>query len=68
MINTGRYIVFHGLKEHGGGAGRVRWLGFVVERLVSHREGFEMLQMIAGQKKDIMRFDDSLDRFILKSE
>lgn len=28
----------------------------------------EVLQVIAGQQKEIERFDDSLDNFMLKSE
>lgn len=71
-IRPGTYVFFQRLKEHGGGY----WLGqaydgcfgFVIERPVSLRYGMQMLQTIAGQEKDIMKFDDSLDNFILKSE
>lgn len=35
---------------------------------VSLRSGMGMLQTIAGQQKDIERFDDSLDNYMLKSE
>lgn len=71
-IDPGKYVFFQRLKEHGGGywLGQAYddWFGFVIERPVSIREGMELLQTIAGKKKEIMRFDDGLDRFMLKSE
>lgn len=70
-IPPGRYVFFQRRKEHGGGfwLGQVYddWFSFVVEEPVSLRYGIEMLQTIAGQKKGIERFDDSLDNFMLKS-
>jgi len=72
LIEPGKYVFFQRLKEHGGGywLGQVydNWFCFVIEEPVSLRYGMEMLQTIAGQQKDIERFDDSLDNFMLKSE
>ncbi|MBF7957681.1 hypothetical protein [Rahnella victoriana] len=63
---------FQRLKEHGGGFWQGQayddWFGFVIEEPVSLRYGMGMLQTIAGQQKDIERFDDSLDNVMLKSE
>lgn len=71
-IEPGTYVFFQRLKEHGGGywLGQVYedWFGFIIEQPVSLMQGMEILQQIAGQRKDIMKFDDSLDNFILKSE
>jgi hypothetical protein len=71
-IEPGTYVFFQRLKEHGGGywLGQVYdgWFGFVIEDPVSLRYGMEVLQAIAGQQKEIERFDDSLDNFMLKSE
>lgn len=70
-IHPGSYVFFQRRKEHGGGywLGQVYddWFGFVIEEPVSLRYGMEMLQTIAGQQKEIERFDDSLDNFMLKS-
>lgn len=69
-IKPGTYVFFQRLKEHGGGywLGQVYegWFGFVNEKPVSLMQGMEILQTIAGQRKDIMKFDDSLDNFMLK--
>ena len=69
-IEPGTYVFFQRLKEHGGGywLGQVYdgWFGFVVEQPVSLMQGMGILQQIAGQRKDIMKFDDSLDNFMLK--
>lgn len=69
-IRPGMYVFFQRLKEHGGGywLGQAydNWFGFVVERPVSLREGMTLLVMIGDQKNDIMKFDDSLDNFMLR--
>lgn len=69
-IEPGIYVFFQRLKEHGGGywLGQVYedWFGFIIEQPVSLMQGMEILQQIAGQRKDIMKFDDSLDNFMLK--
>lgn len=69
-IETGKYVFFQRLKEHGGGywLGQVYddWFFFVIEQPVSLMQGMEILQTLAGQKKDIMKFDDSLDNFMLR--
>lgn len=71
-IKPGIYVFFQRERELGGGFwfGQAfdDWFGFVIEEPVSLRYGMEMLQTIAGQQKDIMKFDDSLDNFMLKSE
>lgn len=69
-IEPGKYVFFQRLKEHGGGywLGQVYddWFCFVIEQPVSLMQGMESLQTMAGQKKDIMKFDDSLDNFMLR--
>lgn len=69
-IDPGKYVFFQRLKEHGGGywLGQVYddWFCFVIEQPVSLMQGMEILQTMAGQKKDIMKFDDSLDNFMLR--
>lgn len=51
-IESGKYVFFQRLKEHGGsywlGLVYDEWLCFVVEEPVSLRYGMEMLQTIAG--------------------
>ncbi|AVF34301.1 hypothetical protein [Rahnella sikkimica] len=71
-IAPGTYVFFQRQKEHGGGywLGQVYddWFGFVMERPVSLREGIHLLLTIKSQEKDIMKFDDSMDTFMLKGE
>lgn len=71
-IPPGRHVFFQRRKEYGGGywLGQVYddWFGFTIDEPVSMRRGMECLLTIKSQEKDIMKFDDSLDNFMLKGE
>lgn len=70
-IKPGTYVFFQRQMEHGGGywLGQAYddWFGFTIDAPVSMRTGMEYLLTIKSQEKDIMKFDDSLDTFMLKS-
>ncbi|MBU9816890.1 hypothetical protein J1781_18875 [Rahnella sp. C60] len=71
-IPLGRYIFFQRREEYGGGywLGQVYadWFSFVVEEPVSLHRGMQYLISIKSNEEGIMKFDDSLDNFMLTSE
>lgn len=71
-IAPGTYVFFQRIKEHGGGywLGQIYddWFGFLIDEPISLRQGMDYLMTVRSQEKDIMKFDDSMDTFMLKGE
>lgn len=71
-VTPGAYVFFQRLKEHGGGywLGQIYddWFGFLIDEPISLRQGMDYLMTMRDQEKDIMKFDDSMDTFMLMGE
>lgn len=71
-IAPGKHVFFQRLKEHGGGywLGQIYddWFGFLIDEPISLRQGMDYLMTIRSQEKDIIKFDDSIDTFMLNGE